>query len=104
MADGVVGNTWTVGAVFGPGTKIVSIVNGVMTTSGTPVDPAGAITFTVTDPLGVSTPNTISKNGSGAYTLNVYCPTPGFWECVIVAANPGAGSGADKATWTVAPT
>lgn len=103
MPDPVAGNQWWIAGAFGPGVAVTNITPaGVVTTTGTPADPAGAITFTVTDPNGVVTITTIIKNGSGVYPLAVYCPTPGQWKCVIVAAYPSTGYGEAVVYWTVA--
>lgn len=102
MPDPILGNGWWVAAAFGPGVAITAVsATGVVTTTGSPADPVGVITYTVTDPLGVSTVNTISKTGAGVYSLLVYCPTAGTWECVCTAAYPGSGYGSTVVDWTV---
>jgi len=104
MADPIVGNAVWVAGAFGAGVTITAVSpTGTVTTSGTPTDPSGAITFAVTDPTGAVVTTTIDKDGSGVYSQAVYCPLAGTWECVITAAYGAPGYGASKVTWTVAP-
>ena len=88
MADGLLGNAWTVSIPC--------------TQGGVPTDPGAAPTLSITDPTGAVTMPTPTHAGTGSYTAVVYCPTAGVWEAVATVAYPNAGYGSAKVTWTVA--
>lgn len=89
MADGLVGNAWTLTITC--------------TQGGTLTDPGAVPTVTVTDPTGVVTTPTPSHVSTGTYSTVVYCPTAGTWEAVPSVPYPTTGFGAAKIEWTVAP-
>ena len=45
-------------------------------------------------------PATMTKVGTGLYTVLVLCAIAGQWEAIVAAAPPSAGYGAAKTTWS----
>lgn len=90
-------------AVFYSGAAELATLTNTFKVSGVATDPT-AISLAVTDPLGTTTTYTyagltITKTGTGAYSKDVSCPTPGKW--LAVWTGTGTASDVVSLSWHV---
>lgn len=90
--------------VFFQGAAEQAVLGNTFTVAGVPTDPA-TVTLTVTDPAFTVTtytyPATITKTGTGVYSVNQPCTLEGMWSYTWTGT--GTASDVTSGTFTVSP-